>query len=76
MKAVVWRKSVVDNNYKCEYGHLLFKNGNICDDVLVDDANGDLSDNSSLFCPECRKYVAYITSVEEATKTAYKVPEA
>ena len=56
--AIIWRKSIYENDYKCKCGMTLYANGKVSDDVLVSD--------NSLYCPICGWCVAKLTTIEVA----------
>lgn len=68
--AIVWKQSVIDNGFKCQCGKKLWNGKRVCDDVLLN------TENNFMYCPDCMMSVGMMTSVEWATKNAYKVEEA
>ena len=59
--AIIWRKSIHDNDYVCRCGKKLFENGEVAEDVLTD--------TDYLICPQCRWLVAKLSTVEDAIKS-------
>ena len=64
--AIVWRKSVYDNDYKCSCGKILFEKGDLISDVLIDISN------DAIICPKCMKVVAAIMNEKDAKKIAIR----
>ena len=58
--AIIWRKSVYDNDYVCRCDKKLMENGEVCDDMLYD------LEEDELICPDCKWNVAKYTTVEKA----------
>lgn len=61
MKAIIWRKSIHDNDYVCKCGQKLMEKGEA---NLI-----SMEDSEYLFCPKCGWNVAKLTTVEEAVKS-------
>lgn len=60
--AIIWRKSIFENDYKCKCGKVLYARGKVSDDVLVD------TETDTLYCPVCKWNVAKVTTVDKAYK--------
>lgn len=61
MNAIIWRKSIYDNDYKCRCGKKLYEHGDVVGDVQV------YADY--LICPNCGWNVAKLTTEEKAVKS-------
>lgn len=59
MKAIIWRKSIYENNYICRCGEKLME-----DNVL--NVNEDCG---YVICPKCKWLVAKLSTVDEAIKS-------
>ena len=64
--AIIWRKSIYDNDYICRCGKTLFKDGKFTKGIMI------IPDADIVICPNCKWNVARITTEEEASKTAFR----
>lgn len=62
-KALIWKKSIYLNGYRCRCGKVLFVQDDLVDDVLIGTV---AEDEAIVVCPDCYDTVARITTVEKA----------
>lgn len=69
-KAIIWRKSVYDDDYVCRCGKKLMINDDPVNDLLFD------TSTQQLICPDCMWNVAKVTTYDIAVKTAFRSEKA
>lgn len=58
--AIIWRKSIFENDYVCRCGKKLMSKGKIAKDIV--------EEMNYLICPSCNYLVAKLSTIEDAEK--------